>query len=47
MYGRAERSTYGGNWVKIAWGTTESEHKRAQAWWTRFPVWDEIKTEQQ
>ena len=45
MYGRAERSAYGGQWVKIADGTGEYRHKQASAWWNRVPVWDEIKTE--
>ena len=47
MYGRAERGAYGGQWVKIAEGTSEYQHKRASAWWNRVPIWDEIKTEQQ
>jgi len=31
MYGRAERGAYGGQWVKIADGTSEYRHKQASA----------------
>ena len=47
MYGRAERGAYGGHWVKIASGATQQEWMRAQHWWSRVQVWDEIKTENQ
>jgi len=47
MYGRAERSVFGWQWVKIAEGVTQNEWMRAQHWWSRSPIWDEIKTENQ
>jgi len=45
MYGRAERSVYGNQWVRIASGEGKYLQRRAQAWWNHAPVWDEIKTE--
>jgi hypothetical protein len=45
MYGRAERSVYGNQWVRIASGEGEYLQRRAQAWWGFAPCWDEIKTE--
>ena len=45
MYGRAERSVYGNQWVRIASGEGEYLQRRAQAWWGVAPSWDEIKTE--
>lgn len=48
MYGRCTRSAFGaGQWVRIAEGATQQEWMRAQHWWSRSPIWDEIKTENQ